>query len=182
VSFLSISFQNLLGDKTSRCLIWCVLVVLLYYFLTPSNTLGNSLLSDIPANPFQRTITYERLLRARPAFYRFDTVDSIFILGCQRPKSTSSTVNLTLHSSMAYRTPNSSPSGSRSPSSTTASTDASPASHPTPLTPVSMVPSSEERETQSSQNVCGSSSRLSIDPPRSQSASKGGCWCVTHMY
>ncbi|KAF8896476.1 fungal-specific transcription factor domain-containing protein [Infundibulicybe gibba] len=80
---------------------------------------------------------------------------------------------------MANRS-DSSPSGSRSPSVTAsvASSNVSPLSTSAPLAPSgptpTMVPTSEESEP--AHSARGTPNRQAVDLPRSQAASKGGCW------
>ncbi|KAJ7476037.1 fungal-specific transcription factor domain-containing protein [Mycena latifolia] len=73
---------------------------------------------------------------------------------------------------MAYRSPNSSSSGSQSPTpSSAASSNVSPASINVPLVP--MIPTPDGGENRSAR---ASPNRYPVDLSRSSSAGKGGCW------
>ncbi|KAJ7707437.1 fungal-specific transcription factor domain-containing protein [Mycena rosella] len=72
---------------------------------------------------------------------------------------------------MAYRSPNSSSSGSQSPTpSSAASSNVSPASINVPLVPMIPTQDGESRSARASPH------RFPVDLSRSSSASKGGCW------
>ncbi|KAJ7170903.1 fungal-specific transcription factor domain-containing protein [Mycena crocata] len=72
---------------------------------------------------------------------------------------------------MAYRSPNSSSSGSQSPTPSSVSSNVSPASINVPLVP--MIPAPDGGENRSARS---SPNRYPVDLSRSASASKGGCW------